>query len=267
MGSGHAAVMALKAGADIIMATGSHEEQVETFESLYQAVESGELSKKRINESVERVLMQKLKHDLFENRFVDPEKAKEIAAQPDFQEKAAEVARQSITLVKNDNVLPFDKHTEQNIFVAGVTEVDSVASAVQNISEANVTSWQASSHTPKEEEVQEAAALAENADKIIVATYSKSGLPDEQAQLVKELQDTGKPVVAVSLGLPYDVAEYPKVDGYLTSYAIDKWGSDNPTVLPALKASVDVIFGAQPGGKLPVTIEDLYPYGHGLSYK
>ena len=29
---------------------------------------------------------------------------------------------------------------------------------------------------------------------------------------------------------------------------------------------VEVIFGEQPGGRLPVTIGDLYPYGHGLRY-
>jgi len=82
-----------------------------------------------------------------------------------------------------------------------------------------------------------------------------------QAQLVNELIETNKPVVAFSLGLPYDIENYPDVPAYIASYAIERWGSPVPT---AWTAAIEVIFGAQPGGKLPVTIGELYKYGDGL---
>ena len=123
--------------------------------------------------------------------------------------------------------------------------------------------WQARTHDPTAEEIQEAVRLAEQADRILVATYSQSKLPPGQSELVRALLKTGKPVAALSLGLPYDLADYPEVDAYLASYALDRWQTPNPT---ALRAAVEVIFGKQPGGRLPVTIGDLYPYGHGLRY-
>jgi len=126
-----------------------------------------------------------------------------------------------------------------------------------------VIGWQARTHDPTAEEIQEAVRLAEQADRILVATYSQSKLPPGQSELVRALLKTGKPVAALSLGLPYDLADYPEVDAYLASYALDRWQTPNPT---ALRAAVEVIFGKQPGGRLPVTIGDLYPCGHGLRY-
>jgi beta-N-acetylhexosaminidase len=78
--------------------------------------------------------------------------------------------------------------------------------------------------------------------------------------------ETEKPMAAVSLGLPYDLQNYPEIEAYIASYALDgvaTLGLDNPK---AINASVDVVFGEEPGGQLPVTIEDQYPFGHGLSY-
>src|SRR5699024_4559979 len=64
-GAGEAAVMAVKAGADIIMATGTLEQQKETFTALQEAYESGELSEERLDESVERILATKVRYGLF----------------------------------------------------------------------------------------------------------------------------------------------------------------------------------------------------------
>ena len=57
--SGEAAVLAIKAGADIVLMPFDYQE---AFEAVVHAVETGEISEERINESVERVL--KLKTDI-----------------------------------------------------------------------------------------------------------------------------------------------------------------------------------------------------------
>ena len=54
-GSGAAGVMAINAGADIVMATGTYEQQLETYDALFQALQSGELSEKRVDESLKRM--------------------------------------------------------------------------------------------------------------------------------------------------------------------------------------------------------------------
>jgi hypothetical protein len=53
----------------------------------------------------------------------------------------------------------------------------------------------------------------------------------------------------------------------VASYAQTQvWGPPPPANMTVLKAIDKVVFGAQPGGKLPVTVSARYPYGLGLRY-
>ncbi|MGG1576114.1 glycoside hydrolase family 3 protein, partial [Fictibacillus sp. NRS-1165] len=267
-GAGQAAVMAVNAGADIVMATGNLDEQLETYDALFHALKSGQLSENRVNESVKRVLALKIKYKLFSDRYDDPEEAVNVVNKPSHKETAAEAARKSITVVKNEKILPFNPAEKKNTLVTGpiiygsTNFINNIASIVDEKSAGNVMSYTTSTDS-KDTEIQQAVQLAKQADQIIVPTFSPSELPAGQAKLVKALQKTGKPVVAVALGLPYDIKQYPEVGAYVATYAVERWGSPVPT---SWKAAVDVIFGTQPGGKLPVSIEGLYPYGTGLTY-
>src|SRR5699024_2799628 len=193
----------------------------------------------------------------------DPSEADELVGNQEHREMADQIARDSITLVKNKDTLPFDKVNEETTFVAGVTYVQAIAERIQEQSNGKVFTWQASSQNPTDEEIRQAVRKAEEADRVLVPTYSLGELPEGQSQLVQELTETGKPIVAISLGLPYDVKNYPEVDAYIASYALDNWQLEN---LTSINAAIDVAFGAQPGGQLPITIEDYYSYGHGLHY-
>ena len=66
-------------------------------------------------------------------------------------------------------------------------------------------------------------------------------------------------IVAVSFGSPYLLRHFPGIDAYLCLY------KDTPesqsTAARALAGEMDVT------GKLPVSIPDLYPIGHGLELK
>src|SRR5690625_1567263 len=75
-GAGEAAVMSIQAGADIVMAEGPTEDQIETYEALYEAYQSGKLTEERVRSSLERILRKKLEYDLFNRRFVDTSEAK-----------------------------------------------------------------------------------------------------------------------------------------------------------------------------------------------
>ncbi len=59
--AGEAAVKAIKAGVDMVMVCHSREKQEEVYEAILAAVESGELTEERIDESVERILRVKSK--------------------------------------------------------------------------------------------------------------------------------------------------------------------------------------------------------------
>ncbi|QDI92199.1 glycoside hydrolase family 3 protein [Salicibibacter halophilus] len=260
-GAGEAAVMSIQAGADIVMALAS---PTEAHDALYDAYQSGELSEERVHESLERVLTKKLEYDLFDDRYVDASEAEAFVGNQEHQDIAEQMGRDSITLAKNEDILPFDEDSEETTFVAGVTHVNDIAERVQQQSNGEVLSWQAGTDDPTSEEIEEAVNQAADADRILVPTFSIDELPDGQSQLVEALKETDNPVAAISLGLPYDVQNYPDVDAYLASYALDNWELANST---SINAAVDVVFGEQPGGELPVTIEDHYEFGHGLSYE
>ncbi len=62
--AGEAAVQSVKAGNDIILISEHYEEIVESFEAIKSAVESGEISEDRIDESVQRILDLKDKYEI-----------------------------------------------------------------------------------------------------------------------------------------------------------------------------------------------------------
>ena len=108
-----------------------------------------------------------------------------------------------------------------------------------------------------------AVAAAGQSDLVIASTYNAWSSP-AQVALVNALIATGKPVIVVAVGTPYDVAYLPGETTFVTSY-------DYQPV--SLQALVRMLFGEiDARGKLPVTITApppsttvLYPFGYGLS--
>jgi beta-glucosidase len=71
-------------------------------ELVINLIMNNKVSEKRIDESVRRLLRQKFQLGLFDNPFVDAEKATQIVGKEEFR-KAADIAqRRSFTLLKND---------------------------------------------------------------------------------------------------------------------------------------------------------------------
>lgn len=269
-GAGEAAVMAINAGADIVMANGSVADQIDTLDSLYKAMKSGTIDQQRVNESVERILTYKLKMDLFNHRMVDVDHATQVVGKEEHQKIAKQIALDSVTLVKNDHILPFDPHTEEATLVVSMAYAGQIGKMVKEITQGTVYSYQAApaigeSLDANTKAIKEAVEQANRADRIIVFTQSDREIPQGQMDLVNALIATGKPVVAVSLGNPGDILGYPNVKAYLSIYALDNWYW--MTAVPvSWDAAVQVIFGSKPVGKLPVTINADYPDGFGLSY-
>ncbi|WP_433334652.1 glycoside hydrolase family 3 protein [Spirillospora sp. CA-294931] len=261
-GTREATVMAVNAGADVIMSSGEFETHVEAVDALLSALRSGALTEARVDESVRRVLDLKCRY--VTTRRVSPALAETVAGNPAFLRRAAAMGRAATTLVKNEGVLPFDPRSSQRTLVAGVAQTDQLAQAVDAASKGPVARWQAGTTDPSDAEIAEAVRLAKDADRVLVATFSSGPLPAGQARLVRALQAIGKPVAALATGLPYDYASYPEVKAYVAAYATT--ARAQRMNLTMLQAAADVIFGARPSGRLPVTIAGHYPYGHGLGY-
>ncbi|MCB0170574.1 MAG: glycoside hydrolase family 3 C-terminal domain-containing protein [Anaerolineae bacterium] len=100
-----AAAMALDAGIDVeLPSTDCY------ADALRQAVETGALAEATLDQAVSRVLRLKFMLGLFENPYVDAQKAQTVFDTPDQRQLAYEVAQKSIVLLKNQgDLLPLDK--------------------------------------------------------------------------------------------------------------------------------------------------------------
>jgi beta-glucosidase len=109
-----AAIMALRAGNDIMMTT------PQFYQGAIEAVRSGRLKESEIDEPVKRVLSLKCRMGLFENpRRPDLARAAVEVARPDHRAAVLDAARQSLVLLQNDGLLPLDPAKVRSIAVIG----------------------------------------------------------------------------------------------------------------------------------------------------
>ncbi|XRQ03324.1 glycoside hydrolase family 3 protein [Actinomadura welshii] len=264
-GTREATVKAVAAGADVIMSTGDYTAHAEAVDALRGALRDGSLTEARVDASVRRVMALKCEYKVADHRYVSPRLAERISGNRAFQRRALRMGLAATTLVKNEgDVLPFDPDSEARTLVAGTVQTGVLADEVAAVAHGPVEAWQAATTDPTGAEIAEAVRRAASADRILVATFSSGELAEGQAELVRALRRTGKPVAAIATGLPYDIAAYPEVPAYIATYGTT--ARTQRIDLTMHRAAARVVFGEQPGGRLPVTIEDRYPYGHGLRY-
>ena len=109
-----AARLALEAGVDIELP------DPDCFQLIVQLVKEGKIPEATVDKAVARNLRAKFLLGLFENPYVDPDRAVKVTNSLEHRALAAEAARRSITLLKNDNnLLPLDRNRIKSIAVIG----------------------------------------------------------------------------------------------------------------------------------------------------
>jgi beta-glucosidase len=109
-----AAKLALEAGVDIELP------DPDIYPHLIQLVKDGKIPEATIDRAVARNLRAKFLVGLFENPYVDPERAVSVTNSTAHQKLAAEAARRSIVLLKNENnLLPLDRSKLKTLAVIG----------------------------------------------------------------------------------------------------------------------------------------------------
>lgn len=247
-------VEALKAGADVLL----NPPDVEAaYDGVLDAVESGEISEDRLDESVYRILSEKMDKNLFDDPYTDPGEVDNVGRDAHLQ-AAEEMAEKSITLVQNnDDLLPLESGTDESIFITGPGDAQPEKLADMLAEKDFDVTYFETDTSPTDDQIESAVEQAESADKVIVTTYT-ANTDDAQQQLVHELEETDGAVIVSALGNPYDLQAFHDVDAYLNTY------SYLDVSIPAL---ANVISGdTNPFGVLPVTIPDSYEEGHGLDY-
>ncbi len=258
-----ASVRAIEAGADTLLMPADADIAIR---AVVAAVESGRLTRTRIQESVVKILAAKERTGLDRKRFVDLEAIGDVVDSPEDNARAQEIADRAVTLVRNTGnavplaaperacfvVMPEGRYsTEGQVFTQEIRKRARGASIMQ-----------ADSSMPPEA-VDAAIAKLQTCESFVVAAFSSVnsgsgsvGLSGDLPHALESLIASGKPVTLVALGNPYLLRSFPNVSAYLATFS---------TVPPSEIAAVKALWG-EIGirGRLPVTIPGLANYGEGI---
>jgi beta-N-acetylhexosaminidase len=262
-GSGEAAVRAIEAGADVLLMPFDPDAAIH---GVVAAVESGRLSRHRIQQSVVRILEAKERAGLDRKSSVNLDGISDAVNSPEANDKAQEVADRAVTLVRNaPGLVPVTApaRTCFLVFSESRYSADGQIFAEELRKRFAQAALVTLDPTMSREVIREALARFPECNNYVVAAYSavvayrgSVSLGGELPYAVDQLTASGKPVTLVALGNPYLLRDFPAVSAYLATYS---------TAPPAETAAVRALFGEIPiQGRLPVTIPGLAQSGEGL---
>jgi beta-N-acetylhexosaminidase len=264
-------VLALKAGVDQLLNPPSLDV---AWNAVLGAVRAGELTEARLDESILRILRLKAWLGLLNDPYVPPSAVDRTVGTPGHLAAADRIAERTTTLLVNEgHLLPLSPRERPRVLVVGADPASPSGTTgpptgvlAAALTELGFTATALSTGTaPSAATIARAVAAAQDADAVVVGTYNVSAT-SSQKTLVEQLVGTGRPVVAVAIRNPYDVAQLPSAPAFLAAYS---WTDVE------LRAAARVIAGRlAPRGRLPVPVQRaddpstvLYPIGYGLSYE
>ncbi len=247
-GAGEAAVMAVEAGVDVVLACHTLSTQREMRQALIDAVQNNRIPESRIDESVERVLNLKRAYRLEDRRATDLEKVSQALGKQENKRLSQEIADSAVTLASNKGrLLPLQISDNCKLVVTGLhpavellaREIRPYHDNTQSVVATN-ENWQ-----------QAADSLAQTAAVVVVVTCSKEPWTKDvfepaQTDLVKHIQAIGKPVAVVAVREPYDLKKHVEMVTCVATY-----GYTRPQMIAAAKMLFGII---EPKGTAPESL-------------
>ena len=261
---GKAVVMALKAGADMMLLS---LDEITAIHEVRRAVERGTISEERINQSVRKILSHKRKAGLFQDASVSISALSSQIGSHKNEAIADEISRKSIVLLKNeDQILPIRSSKYHHVLVLSITDTD-------NDEKGNALAHTMRRYHPnirhrvfhRKTSAEERRNILQNArwaDLIVIDSHigiRSSGsyqFTSSQRRLFSQLPGQ-TPKALITLGNPYAVTDMPGAEVQLIGW--DEADHQLKNIAPAL-------FGASAiSGRLPIEIPGSYELGAGLS--
>jgi beta-N-acetylhexosaminidase len=217
-----ACIRSIEAGADLVLLKDDDWITVAAYEAMVDAVKSGRISEKRIDESVLRSLKMKAELNLFDNYdIVDESKTESILNDPKLFALEKEVAEKSVTILRNqDNIIPLP----QNARFLLVEQVSPLGKIVNNrdchcsmiaesLQEAGLGNqgYQEVNFSITGSDIARTRERLSQADIIIFTNdYNRKAHNeyDPRLKLIKEVVDMGKKVIVIS-NCPYEKLTIP----------------------------------------------------------
>lgn len=272
-GAEDVAIRAFEAGHDIIL---KPKDPVATIAAMSAAVRGGRIPEARINDAVRRLLTLKARLNLHVNRFVDEVKVAERVGTPEGWRLAQEVADRSLTMLRNEGVLPWRATSGKlvNINVQKL-DVDPSPPILAGRLAAAFPGTRSFTFTPRMDPAayDDAWSAVNEADLVIISLFvARDRLGDatpirerDLAFLNRVIAAKPRAVVAMSYGNAHHIRRIPDVPAYLVGYGERGWFGNQEiyfsSFIRALRGDLD------PTGRLPVKVSDAYPIGSGVSFR
>jgi beta-N-acetylhexosaminidase len=267
-GREEATIRAVEAGADVILMPPSPESAIE---AIVRAVDGGRIPEERIDSSVLRLLRAKERMGLLEDPTVSIHEITRVVGIPAHLAVADEIARRSITLLRNDgDLLPLlgtrtarvlsVTYRRTNDLLAGRTFDQRLRSVYPRLTTEVV---ERDTGAPVYEGLLR---QAQRSQLVVVSLYvtavSYSGsvaLPEEVQDFIQELAHRGVPHVVVSFGNPYLLADFPDARAYILAWS----GSQ-----ASQRAAAGALFGDfDITGRTPTRLPPFFEIGDGIQLR
>lgn len=261
------AVMCVEAGIDLILMP---IDEVKTLNAIEDAVHKNQITEERINRSVKKILKAKEWLGLFDSKYVDLNQLHTKINTREAKDLSQQIADESITLVKDEmNSVPLIVNPgDKKVLIFNLSDGnDDINSSYFNLKSDVFFSNKSFIEVNSEivpELIENYLKIASGYDAVIVAIYAKvrhgSGkisLLPSQIKLINSLVDNKNKLIVISFGNPYLLNEFPSIPNYICAY-----GDADVSINAVLKA---ITGGIHFNGKLPVSINDEYKFGLGIS--
>lgn len=256
-------------------------------EAMLQLIKEGKFTEERVDKACYKILEAKFRLGLFENRYASAKDVKNKVFTKEHQQTALDIARRSVVLLKNENILPIDAKKYKKILVTGPNadnqsimgdwvfeqpekNVSTMLQGIKDEAKGSQISYVDVGWNLREldeQKIEEAINVAKSSDLAIVVVGEDSfrqhwkektcgenrdrrdiTLWGKQSYLVESIQKTGVPTIVILVnGRPLAT----------------EWIAENvPVIIEAWepgsmggKAVGEILFGkVNPSGKLPITI-------------
>lgn len=222
-------LMAVEAGADILTYT-TNTNPKKAHEAIMNAVKNGVITEERINESVRRILLKKLKYDILDGYKAKNEDLSSLLKEN--EELNVKFATESVTLLKGEfNGLDKNKSTliispSTSYSLGGGLESNSFACyAAKYLKEKGfktVDYYEVKANISSSNST-EIVSAAKNYDQIVVAMSNvKTSGYTNSASFVNKLAELNKELLVIALDTPYDIMSYSNVNNYVCVYGYQK---------------------------------------------
>jgi beta-N-acetylhexosaminidase len=266
---GEAAVLAVKAGNDVILHSPDDEA---AFNAVVAAVKSGQIPEPQIDASVQRILRAKARAGLHRHKMVNLDQVAAVVGTRKNLAVADEVSERSITLLKDArNQVPLKASRDAQVLYLSVLDFPSnwriAAPSRTFIPELrrrwpNVTSIELSDRTTPAE-IDLVRAMAPRFDVVIASVFVRAGSASGRMDLAEPLQRLlngfsrgSRPFVTVFFGNPYVAMYMPDLPAVLMTY--DFYDRAEASAVKALAGETAI------GGRLPIELPGYAKVGAGL---